>query len=241
MRHAIIADIHANLEALEAVLAALERQGSGELWCLGDIVGYGPDPQACLELVRRRATVVVAGNHDLAAAGSISDRDFNPSAAWAIRWTGQHLPAESRAYLAGLPLTAEKGPFTLVHGSARHPVWEYILTEEIARRSLPCFSTPHCLVGHSHRPLLFRATPGGRLRPLGPGEPVSLEGGRCIINPGAVGQPRDGDPRAAYAVYDDTTGTLTLYRVSYDVATTQAKMQAHGLPVGLRQRLGLGL
>jgi len=243
VRHAILGDVHANLAAFEAVLEDMEaRGGFDELWCLGDVVGYGPDPHACIELLRRYKHICVAGNHDLAAIGRIDASDFNREAARACEWTTQQLSAEDVDYLRGLPLRLERGGFTLVHGSPRQPVWEYVTSAAAACDNFPYFGTDFCLVGHSHIPLVFRQTEDGRCyreKTLGQ---TSLTSGqhRLIINPGAVGQPRDGDPRASYAVYDSSSHIVCHYRASYDVTATQKRMVENKLPLPLVLRLNYG-
>jgi len=203
MRYAILGDIHSNLVAFEAVLEDIEvRGGVSEIWCLGDVVGYGPEPHACIELLRRYNHVCVAGNHDWAAIGKINISDFNPDAAEACRWTAQQLTAEDINYLQNLPLSLKQGDFALVHGSPRQPIWEYILSVDDARDNFNYFDTKFCLVGHSHVPLIFRCDNTGAC--LGARLPQEIrlgsQGFRLIINPGGVGQPRDGDPRASYAI-----------------------------------------
>lgn len=237
MRYAILADIHANLEALEAVLKDLEKRGGAdEIWCLGDIVGYGPDPGPCIKRLVSYPHQAVAGNHDWAAIGRLALSAFNPDAAAAALWTADQLSPQEVHYLDSLPLQIIKGDFTLVHGSPRSPLWEYIIAPLTAQASFPLFSTPYCLVGHTHIPALFQERRGmGLLPPL---LPLSEE--RLIVNPGGVGQPRDGDPRAAYTLYDEGTRTLHHFRVSYDVGRTQHKMMGKGLPPTLAARLSLG-
>ena len=241
MRYAIIADIHSNLTALEAVLADLEKQGGAdEIWCLGDIVGYGPDPHECLEIVRSRCSLCVAGNHDLAAIGNLDTGDFNQEAARAVRWSGRQLSEAEIGFLAGLPLTIEKGDFTLVHGSPREPVWEYIMSAQEAEENLTYFKTRYCMVGHSHMAMYFKFDKTCSAGIPRAGTSLQLTDGRYLINPGGVGQPRDSDPRAAYAVYDSKTTTLVFYRVNYDIAAVQTRMQKAGLPLRLSERLSYG-
>lgn len=243
MRYGIIADIHGNLEAFSAVLEDIERGGGvDELLCLGDTVGYGPDPHGCIELLRRQRHICVAGNHDLGAIGRTNTAFFNPDAAAACRWTGEQLSEEDIAYLASLPTTFEKEGFTLVHGSPREPVWEYVISISIAEESFGFFSSPYCLVGHAHIPLIFRDEEGTcTFSRFSPNVKLLLGKIRLIINPGGVGQPRDGDPRASYAVYDQETDMVKLYRVEYDIKTTQDKMMRHEMPIPLVVRLAQGL
>ena len=239
MRCTIVADIHANLAAFQAVLAdAASQEAGARVWCLGDIVGYGPEPHECIDLLRSTNHLAVAGNHDWAATGKVGTEEFNPDAAAAAKWTAAQLDAADRAYLDALPLRIEEGEFTLVHGSPRDPVWEYVLTLHDAAENFARFATPYCLIGHSHAPLVFEAA--GAVRPF-PEEALKLGKTRLIINPGGVGQPRDGDPRASYAIYDSEAHTLSLRRVSYDVPTTQHKMLAAGLPPRLATRLSYGM
>jgi len=185
MRYAITADIHANLAAFTAVLDDIERRGgTEEVWCLGDIVGYGPDPHQCIELLRQLKHICVAGNHDRA------DRD----------------------YLGSLPLITQRDDFTLAHGSPREPNWEYLLSTDAAEENFAYFQSQFCLVGHSHRPLVFEyynETGTCSLKKLPVDAEISLAENRLIINPGSVGQPRDGDPRASYAIYDSENRTVT--------------------------------
>lgn len=243
MRCAIVADIHANLAAFTAVLDDIKsRGGVDELWCLGDVVGYGPDPHRCLELLRRQEHICVAGNHDWAAIGRIDTNYFNPAAAEACQWTAQQLTPEDRQYLESLPLVLEPGNFTLAHGSPREPIREYIRSDVTARENLAYFKTSFCLVGHSHVPSVFECDEAGNARfgALDDNAVLMLAEKRLIINPGSVGQPRDGDPRAGYAIYDSEACLVTHYRIPYDVAATQSRMREYGLPESLVKRLGFG-
>lgn len=237
VRYAILADIHSNLAALEAVLADAEANGGAdELWCLGDIVGYGPDPHPCLERLRQHTLVAVAGNHDWGVTGRLELTAFTPDAAAAALWTGAQLTESDLHYLQSFPLQTVRDDFTLVHGSPRSPLWEYLLAAAAAQACFPRFTTRYCLVGHSHIPLLFRE--GGTTTALPAVLPLGPE--RLIINPGGVGQPRDGDPRASYALYDDEKQTIYHRRVDYDIAATQRRMIACDLPDQLAIRLSLG-
>jgi len=244
MRYAIIADIHANLAAFTAVLVDIERRGDAEeVWCLGDIVGYGPDPHQCIELLRQTNHVCVAGNHDWAAIGKIDTSEFNSDAAAACHWTAQQLTPEDIQYLKHLPPVIHQGDFTLVHGSPREPIWEYLLSISSARESFAYFKSRFCLVGHSHVPLVFRYSGSGAcsFSQFSTSIGLALAKNRLIINPGAVGQPRDGDPRASYAIYDTESRLVRLYRVSYDITTTQARMAKYNLPMSLIARLSHGV
>ena len=244
MRYAVISDIHSNLTAFQAVLQDLEARGGFErIWCLGDIVGYGPDPRECIELLRKYDHVCVAGNHDWGAIDKIGIDVFNPEAAVACRWTGQQLEQEDVDYLANLPLKVNEGDFTLAHGSPREPIWEYVVSAPIARVSFKYFQTKFCLVGHSHVPLVFESlSPDGDclVHEFAQDTPLALDGNRLIINPGGVGQPRDSDPRASYAIYDSDRRVIRHHRVTYDVASTQQRMREYGLPHGLAARLSHG-
>lgn len=243
MRCLAVSDIHSNLEAFEAVLQ--DAGGVDETWCLGDVVGYGADPNACVDLLRSRPHRCIAGNHDWATLGILDLRDFNQEARAANLWNRQQLSPETLAYLDGLPETLMIGPFTLAHGSPCNPIWEYILAASTAQAAFECFSTPYCLVGHSHTPIVFRLD-----RPDIPGEwpamqvpvdgPVTLGTDRLIINPGSVGQPRDGDPRASYLILDTEALSIEHRRVAYDIEKTQAKMLALGLPTRQATRLAYG-
>jgi predicted phosphodiesterase len=244
VRYAIIADIHANLVAFTAVLDDISRRGAvAELWCLGDIVGYGPDPHQCIELIRQHEHVGVTGNHDQAAIGKLDTAYFNPEAAAVCQWTAGQLSPDDIRYLESRPPAVKRDKFTLVHGSPREPIWEYLLSTRQATENLPYFDSLVCLVGHSHVPLVFEFSQAGdcSLSELTDGAVLTLADNCLIINPGGVGQPRDGDPRASYAIYDDETGSISHYRVPYDIGITQSKMMEHGLPYGLIRRLSYGL
>ena len=240
MRYAILADIHSNLAAFKAVLQDIDgRGGADELWCLGDIVGYGPDPSECIALLRQYNHLCVAGNHDWAAIGKVDISDFNPDAAEACRWTARKLSPEDVRYLENLPLTLSRDDFTIAHGSPREPIWEYVLSTQSARANFQFFETRFCLIGHSHVPLVFESV-GGHCVLMELDAELRLGENRLIINPGGVGQPRDGDPRAAYAIYDQGAATIYHYRIPYDIEATQERMVKHGLPIFLAARLSYG-
>jgi predicted phosphodiesterase len=244
MRYAIIADIHANLAAFSAVLDDIEgRGGAEEIWCMGDIVGYGPDPRQCIELLQQYKHICVVGNHDLVAIGKLDTAEFNPDAAAACHWTAQQLRSEDIKYLESLPLSIENGDFTLVHGSPREPIWEYLLSVSSAEQNFDCFRSRFCLVGHSHIPLVFESDELGvcSSRSFPPHIKLVLGKNRLIINPGGVGQPRDGDPRASYAILDDEARTMTLYRIPYNIGFTQDRMVEYRLPIRLAARLNYGM
>jgi predicted phosphodiesterase len=241
MRCVILADIHANLTALETVLEDVEKHGGvEEIWCLGDIVGYGPDPHQCIEIIQQRCSACVAGNHDWAAIGKMDTSYFNQEAAEAAHWTSRHLKLEDIRFLETLPLILEKNNFTLVHGSPRDPIWEYVLSAAEAEENLKYFKTQYCLIGHSHLPLLFEFGRSCLGSSPEAGQRVILGPKRLIFNPGSVGQPRDNDPRASYAIYDSEAKTLALNRVDYDIAAVQQRMLAAGLPEWLGYRLTFG-
>ena len=244
MRYAIIADIHSNLAAFAAVLADIDHRGGvDEIWCLGDVVGYGPDPHQCIELLRQHNPVCVAGNHDWAAVGKLNLAEFNPDAAAACRWTAQQLTPEDTEYLENLPLVTEKDDFTLVHGSPREPIWEYLISVSSAKENFACFQSQFCLVGHSHVPLVFRLSETGAcsFSQFSANIGLALARSRLIINPGGVGQPRDSDPRASYAILDNESRMVRLYRVAYDIGATQSSMVRHNLPIRLVSRLSYGM
>ncbi len=242
MRCAILADIHANLAALTAVLKDIEVKGGvDEVWCLGDIVGYGPEPSECIKLLRNYKPVCVAGNHDLGAVGKLDLTFFNPAAAQTCSWTAEKLNPAALSYLELLPETVVKGDFLLVHGSPSSPIMEYVISNSIAERNFAFFEERYCLVGHTHAPLAFKQEDGKITSiPLSSGIGLVLGKPRMIINPGAVGQPRDGDPRASYAIYDSEGKIFRVYRIPYDIRATQDKMMAAGLPVSLVTRLEVG-
>ena len=244
MRVAVISDIHANLAALEAVLAAIDADPVDELWCLGDLVGYGPHPNETVALVRARAAVCLAGNHDLGVLGTISLDDFGGEAAVAARWTQSVLDADARSFLAALEPHGTRAGIGLYHGSPRDPVWEYVLDGHAALRSLEAAPERHVLVGHSHAALQISLDVddhlAGDLAPAGT-EVTIDDTARRLLNPGSVGQPRDGDPRAAWLVIDVESGRATFGRTTYPIGRTQAAIRAAGLPSGLAERLEHGL
>ena len=241
MRIAVVSDVHGNLNALDAVLAEVEQEGPDELWCLGDLVGYGPRPTECCRRIRERASLSLCGNHDLAVAGRLDLAEFAGEAAIAARWTVATIDAEARAWLAGLEPQAQRNGVELFHASPRDPVWEYVLSDHVARRGLQAVTAPLVLVGHSHIPLALHLEGEeltGGLAPSGFG--ADLSSGRWLLNPGSVGQPRDGDRRAAWLLVDTAAGTASFRRVEYDIARTQAEIADAGLPPGLAGRLALG-
>src|SRR5438132_2243375 len=240
MRVAVISDVHANRHALDAVLSAIDEESVDGVWCLGDVVGYGPLPNECCDLVRERADLCLIGNHDLVALGELTVTDFNDEAAAAAVWTSERLAESSESFLRGLRPHAEVDGAELFHASARDPVWEYVLTEEAARATFELTSAPLVLVGHSHVALALTLADGRVAGGVAPdGEELRLDG-RRLLNPGSVGQPRDGDPRAAWLLLDLDREIATFRRVSYSIEKTQAEMREAGLPPALAARLGRG-
>jgi predicted phosphodiesterase len=241
MRVAVLSDIHSNLHALAAVLEAIEADATDELWCLGDIVGYGPRPNECCAIVEARAHVCLAGNHDLAVRGTIDLDEFHGDAALAARLNRETLTPESLAFLERLEPRGSAHGVALYHGSARDPVWEYVLDDDAALVTLTIAETPLVLVGHSHVALRITASHGdvdGGLAPAG--TVVELADGQALLNPGSVGQPRDGDSRAAYLLLDLDARRAEFRRVAYDVARTQSEMAEAGIPGSLAVRLTVG-
>jgi predicted phosphodiesterase len=242
MRVAVLSDIHSNLHALEAVLADVDRQAPDEIWCLGDVVGYGPRPNDCVNLVRERAALCLCGNHDLASLGALDTTEFSGDAGTVARWTQGSLGTEEADWLRGLQPLAERPGVELFHGSPRDPVWDYVLTEQVALISILETTAPLILVGHSHVALALgwdgEALTGG----LAPGgTDVEFAGKRWLVNPGSVGQPRDGDPRAAWALIDDDAGRAAFRRVPYPIDQTTAEIREQGLPETLALRLAHGI
>jgi diadenosine tetraphosphatase ApaH/serine/threonine PP2A family protein phosphatase len=239
MRVAVLSDIHSNAHALDAVLAAIGAVD--RIWVLGDIVGYGGQPDEVVARLRTEGAVAVQGNHDAAVLGRIPVDTFNELAAAAVAWTASAIAPGTRRWLASQPERRVEETFTLVHGSPRDPLWEYLASVPVARASLAAFDTTHCLVGHTHLPTVFRDDAGrvGSIR-VGDGTRLHLDDRRCILNPGSVGQPRDGDPRACAMVLDTAAGEVDWHRVSYPIAEAQAAIRAAGLPRLLADRLAVG-
>jgi diadenosine tetraphosphatase ApaH/serine/threonine PP2A family protein phosphatase len=240
-RVAVISDVHGNRHALEAVLEAVAAEEPDEVWCLGDLVGYGPQPNECCRTVAAHADLCLAGNHDLVVLGSLSIHDFAGDAAAAAQWTQTILANDAREFLAGLGSSARRNGVELFHGSARDPVWEYVLSEEAAWWTLQATTAPIVLVGHSHVPLaifLDGEDLGGGLAPEA--TVVDLAAGRWLLNPGSVGQPRDGDPRAAYLLLEPGR-RASFHRVKYPIDRTQDEIRERGLPEALAARLAEGL
>jgi predicted phosphodiesterase len=239
MRIALLSDIHSNLHALDAVLAAAGAVDA--VWHLGDVVGYGPDPDAVVARLRAVNAIGVKGNHDSAACGGPEIDWFNPDARRAMEWTRATIDDETRAWLAALPERRVEAGFDLVHGSPREPLWEYVVSSSVARDNLAVLETDVGLHGHTHLPVawledgdrveLIRARAGQRLE---------LGGRRALLNPGSVGQPRDGNPAAAFAILDLAAPAIEWRRVEYDVAAVQSAMRSAGLPGPLASRLAAG-
>ena len=243
MRYLILSDIHSNLPALQAVLEEVDLGQIHRVLCLGDMVGYGPNPNECIDFLRTLPSFrCVAGNHDWAAIGKMDANDFNPAARMACQWTGRELTDQSVAYLKTLPETLTEGGYTLVHGSLRAPIWEYITHPLIAQHTFALLQTPLCFHGHTHVPVVFYQEGKGHPQAfiLPPGQVMSLDDGRYLINVGSIGQPRDGDPRASYLLFDSEEATIEYGRVDYPIEQTQKMMRERGLPESLIARLSYG-
>jgi predicted phosphodiesterase len=254
MRLAILSDIHANLPALEAVLADTERAGVGELWCLGDVVGYGAQPDECTSLVAERCALCLVGNHDLAVLGELDISSFSPAAAAAVRWTQQTADPATLDFLRRLAPADETREAALYHASPRDPVWEYVLWPDQAAECIAVQAARVSLIGHSHVALFFvmaenRRPPrrtsvevddAARGAQAGAGTRLDLSEGRWLINPGSVGQPRDGDPRAAWLELDTGAWEATYHRVEYEIDRAAEAIDATDLPEHLARRLYVG-
>ncbi len=244
MRLALISDIHSNLPALEAVLADLESARIDEVWCLGDVVGYGAQPDECAALVRERCSICLVGNHDLAALGELDISTFSPAAAAAVRWTRERMSDESRSFLASLEPADENLEVGLYHASPRDPIWEYVLWPDQAAECIRAQARRVSLVGHSHVALFFtlgdEQDDDARGAQAGAGTSLEIDAGRWLINPGSVGQPRDGDPRAAWLELDTESWQATFHRVGYDIERAAEAILATDLPEHLARRLYVG-
>ena len=245
MQYLVISDIHANLTAFDAVLADAEGLYD-KIWCLGDVVGYGPHPNECVERLREFDHLCIAGNHDWAVLDKLEIDDFNPHARFAILWTREQMSEENYAYLDNLPVSLhEEEVFTLVHGSPQHPIWEYIFDSRIAQTNFNHFFTPYCLVGHTHSPIIFVEADGpgqlcGEVMPGPDNFTHQLNSKRLIINPGSVGQPRDGDARASYGLLNTETMQFQIRRTPYQVSAVQEEMKSFEFPSRLWTRLAFG-
>jgi diadenosine tetraphosphatase ApaH/serine/threonine PP2A family protein phosphatase len=244
LRAAAITDIHANLPALEAVLAAIDAAGHEEIWCLGDVLGYGAEPDECADLVRERCAVCLVGNHDLAVLGALDVDSFSEAAAEAVAWTRENVAERTLEMLRDLEPEGEREGIGLFHASPRNPVWEYVLSAEQADACLDVQPRRVTLIGHSHVSLFFARPPGERseVRGAQAGDDALLQlgEGSWLINPGSIGQPRDGDPRAAWLEIDTEAETARFHRVGYDVERAAASIVDAGLPRRLAERLHTG-
>jgi predicted phosphodiesterase len=242
MKVAVISDIHGNRHAFESVLEAVAASDATELWCLGDLVGYGAEPDACVELAREHAAVCLAGNHDLAATGQLPLNAFTRGAGLSVQWTSEVMREHNLAYLAGLSPQGQEGEIGLYHASPRDPVWEYVLSALLAGLCLDEQRQRVCLIGHSHVALAFTRRSGELAtgEPRRAGSELDLAEGEWLLNPGSVGQPRDGDRRAAWLLLDLDGWTASYRRTEYDVAGAAAAIRAAHLPDSLAERLGYG-
>jgi predicted phosphodiesterase len=242
VRIAIVSDIHGNRQAFEAVLDSIEDSGCQEMWCLGDLVGYGAEPDACVELAVRHAAICLAGNHDLGVVGTLPLEEFSRGAALAAHWTRETIRPQTREFLESLEPSNVEEVVGLYHASPRDPIWEYVLSPLQAELCLDVQQHRICLVGHSHVALSFCREDGapatGQTR--ADGEELSLERGEWLMNPGSVGQPRDGDPRAAWLELDTGALQAVYRRVEYDIAGAAAAIRAARLPDSLAERLEYG-
>jgi predicted phosphodiesterase len=245
LRVAVLSDVHSNQPALETVLGAIEEAGVDQLWCLGDVVGYGAQPDACAELIRERCDVCLVGNHDLAVLGGLDVSSFSEAAAAAVDWTQKHAGEETLEFLRGLAPAGAREGVAMFHASPRDPVWEYVLSVDQAEAGLDAQEERVGLIGHSHISLFFTRPDESRAgqaqgAQAGDGALLSLESGGWLVNPGSVGQPRDGDPRAAWLELDTEEWTAQFHRVEYDVAAAGDAILAAGLPSPLAERLEVG-
>ena len=242
MKWAILSDIHGNLEAFRAVIQDLRNEGVDQVACLGDVVGYGADPNECLAFLRELTEGVVAGNHDYGAVGLTDIQAFNSAAQAAIQWTREELSGENLAFLRQLPLCRQRGGTTFVHATPHRPhEWNYIFTFPEAEEGFRALAGDLAFVGHSHSPLILAQEAGGEVKVLSPEEATLEESRRHMINVGSVGQPRDNNPRAAYGLYEEVGRKYLLKRVPYDVQGAQKKILKAGLPPFLAERLSRGI
>jgi len=245
LRAAVLSDIHSNRQALETVLAAVDEAGVDQIWCLGDMVGYGADPDACTALIRERSSVCLVGNHDLAVLGALDISTFSEAAAAAVEWTRENVGAETLEFLATLEPAASRSGVSLSHASPRDPVWEYVLSTDQADAGLDSQEERVGLIGHSHIALFFvRAAAEARGHTQGAqatdGAELEIADGEWLLNPGSVGQPRDGDPHAAWLELDTERWLARYHRVAYDIEGAAAAIRAAGLPEVLAERLEVG-
>jgi len=245
LRVAVISDVHSNRPALEAVLAAVETAGADELWCLGDLIGYGADPDFCTKAILERADACLVGNHDLAVLDQIDVGTFSATAAAAVAWTRERASDETLERLRELGPEGSRAGFGLFHASPRDPVWEYVLSIEQAEAGLDAQEERIALIGHSHVALFFTRPDAGRPSyahgsQAPAGALLDLDSGSWLLNPGSVGQPRDADPRAAWLEIDTDEWTARYHRVPYDIAAAADAIRDAGLPGSLAERLGVG-
>ena len=244
MRAAVLSDVHANLPALEAVLEGIDRAAVDELWCLGDVVGYGADPDACTELIRERCAVSLVGNHDLAVLGELDISSFSETARAAVEWTRENCDEATMKFLKGLKPESSDQEVGLYHASPRDPVWEYVLAVDQARECMEEQSGRVSLIGHSHVALFFSDGAGPNGSPAGAqaegGRELDLSEGRWLLNPGSVGQPRDGDPRGAWLELDTGEWRCAYHRVEYEIDRAAEAIREAALPELLADRLYVG-
>ena len=246
MQVAVFSDIHANLPAFEAILRDSDDVGVDERWCLGDVIGYGADPDLCIDLARDRCEVCLVGNHDLAVLGELDTSTFSAAAAAAVEWTTEHTTKQNLAFLSDLSPSDLSRDAALYHASPRDPVWEYVLWPEQAADCLAAQDKRISFVGHSHVALFFTAAADAEEGEeangwqAGAGTRLEIDQGRWLINPGSVGQPRDGDPRAAWLELDTESWEATYHRVGYDIERAARSIEVAGLPEHLARRLFLG-
>jgi len=242
MQVAILSDIHGNRHAFEAVLGDAQSAGAEEMWCLGDLVGYGAEPDACVELARRHAAICLAGNHDMGVTGEIGLDEFSTGAAIAARWTQETITSANLEFLSALRPVGEESSIGLYHASPRDPVWEYVLSALLAELCLDAQPQRIALIGHSHVPLSFMRPEGDVAsgEPRRDGDAMDIAAGQWLLNPGSVGQPRDGDSRAAWMMLDLEKLRAQWRRVEYDIAGAAAAIRAARLPDSLAERLGYG-
>ena len=242
MRIAVVSDIHGNRPAFAEVLAEIDAEQVDEVWCLGDLVGYGAEPDACIELAREHCDLCLVGNHDLAVRGDLSLSEFSRGAELAARWTQETIADDNLEFLLGLEPELLDRPVGLYHASPRDPVWEYVLSTLLAELCLDVQGHRVCLIGHSHVALSFSRLEGepasGETRP--DGASLDISDGEWLLNPGSVGQPRDGDPRAAWLMLETSSWTVEYRRTEYDIAAAAAAIRAARLPDSLAERLEYG-
>jgi diadenosine tetraphosphatase ApaH/serine/threonine PP2A family protein phosphatase len=245
LRAAVLSDIHANRQALEAVLAAVDEAEVDQVWCLGDLVGYGADPDACVALARERFSLCLVGNHDLALLGTLDISTFSEAAAAAVAWSREQVSEETLEFLATLEPTASQNGVGLSHASPRDPVWEYVLSTDQAEAGLDAQEERVGLIGHSHIALFFMRAPRvqrgyAQGAQASDGSEIEIAEGEWLLNPGSVGQPRDGDSRAAWLELDTESWRARYHRVPYDIEGAAAAIRAAGLPDVLAERLEVG-